>query len=197
MKTRTSSQKNKINHHLKKLLNLEGGYVDHPSDSGGKTNHGITERLARAHGYKGKMKALTQEKAIEIYDRAFIGPTWFVMILDHSEQIAFFILQDAINRGVSPTIKSLQRVLNVLNKQNSLYQDLKVDGIMGPVTLRAVEICLEHHTQAESVLLKNLEAQQMVHYQNLAANRKKDEDFMWGWTFRVLKSLKLKEEYDA
>ena len=37
---------------------LEGGYSDNPADPGGKTNHGVTEQVARANGYQGDMKAL-------------------------------------------------------------------------------------------------------------------------------------------
>ena len=32
---------------FERLLGHEGGYVDHPSDPGGRTNHGVTERVAR------------------------------------------------------------------------------------------------------------------------------------------------------
>ena len=35
------------------LIEREGGYVDHPADKGGPTCFGITEAVARAHGYAG------------------------------------------------------------------------------------------------------------------------------------------------
>lgn len=35
------------------ILGKEGGYVDHPSDKGGPTRWGITQTIARAHGYTG------------------------------------------------------------------------------------------------------------------------------------------------
>ena len=37
------------------LIEREGGYVDHPADKGGPTCFGITEAVARAHGYRGAM----------------------------------------------------------------------------------------------------------------------------------------------
>ncbi|HGV4401999.1 TPA: glycosyl hydrolase 108 family protein, partial [Klebsiella pneumoniae] len=38
------------------ILGKEGGYVDHPSDKGGPTRWGITQTIARAHGYTGDMR---------------------------------------------------------------------------------------------------------------------------------------------
>ncbi|MCW8621188.1 glycosyl hydrolase 108 family protein, partial [Acinetobacter baumannii] len=41
---------------LKRVLQHEGGYINHPSDPGGETNYGITKSVARQYGYKGSMK---------------------------------------------------------------------------------------------------------------------------------------------
>ena len=40
------------------LIEREGGYVNHPADKGGPTCFGITEAVARAHGYAGAMRSL-------------------------------------------------------------------------------------------------------------------------------------------
>jgi lysozyme family protein len=37
------------------LIEREGGYVNHPADRGGPTRYGITEAVARAHGYGGPL----------------------------------------------------------------------------------------------------------------------------------------------
>jgi lysozyme family protein len=58
----------------------EGGYVNHPADRGGMTNHGITQdTLASYRGVpsvsESDMRSLTKEEAVQIYkQRYFYGP---------------------------------------------------------------------------------------------------------------------------
>ena len=53
------------------LIEREGGYVDHPADRGGPTCFGITEAVARAHGYAGRMANLPRDEAAAIYRRLY------------------------------------------------------------------------------------------------------------------------------
>jgi len=53
------------------LVDREGGYVSHPADKGGPTCFGITEAVARAHGYRGAMKQLPRAEAAAIYKRLY------------------------------------------------------------------------------------------------------------------------------
>ena len=48
------------------LIEREGGYSNHPADKGGPTCFGITESVARAHGYRGAMKDLPRDEAVAI-----------------------------------------------------------------------------------------------------------------------------------
>ena len=48
------------------ILGKEGGYVNHSDDKGGPTNWGITQEVARAHGYSGDMRNLTRQQALDI-----------------------------------------------------------------------------------------------------------------------------------
>lgn len=53
------------------LIDREGGYVNHPADRGGATCWGITEAVARAHGYRGAIRALPRDEAAAIYRRLY------------------------------------------------------------------------------------------------------------------------------
>ena len=44
------------------LIEREGGYSNHPADRGGPTKFGITEAVARAHGFSGAMRELRAKK---------------------------------------------------------------------------------------------------------------------------------------
>ena len=47
-----------VDEQVDELIEREGGYVNHPADKGGPTRYGITEAVARAHGYAGAMAEL-------------------------------------------------------------------------------------------------------------------------------------------
>ena len=53
------------------LIAREGGFVDHPADKGGPTHWGITQAVARRHGYKGQMENLPRSVAALIYKQQY------------------------------------------------------------------------------------------------------------------------------
>ena len=56
---------------IDELIEREGGYVNHPADKGGPTCFGMTEAVARAHGYGGAMALLPRDEAAAIYRRLY------------------------------------------------------------------------------------------------------------------------------
>ena len=167
---------------LSHTLNIEGGFVDDPSDSGGKTNLGITERLARKHGYRGRMQDLPRPTAINIYHDAF----WSRMHLDdvaaQSEEVAVELFDSAVNVGVWRCSEWFQRLLNALNNRESLYPDIVVDGIVGPRTLSTWRAYFSHRgTEGADVFRRGINAMQGAFYVSLAERRQKDERFLYGW----------------
>ena len=70
------------------LIDREGGYVDHPADKGGPTCFGITEAVARAHGYAGPMRQLPRDEAAAIYRRLYWLRPRFDEVAKRSARIA-------------------------------------------------------------------------------------------------------------
>jgi lysozyme family protein len=170
--------------HWRRLARIEGGFVDDPDDSGGKTRWGVTEALARRYGYTGDMRELPLERAEEIAKAEF----WDPMDLDAIEslagaEIAWEMLDAGYNMGARPVSRFLQRALNALNLREDLYEDLFVDGRIGPKTIDALDSYLEVRGRGEGlrVLWRCLDSQQAVYYLSLVERREKDERFFYGW----------------
>ncbi len=115
---------------LEKTLEFEGGFVDDPDDKGGATNYGITEDVAREHGYEGDMKDLPKSKAVEIYKESYVDP-----LLDDidSKVIQLLVFDASVNHGTKWGIKFLQRAYNTLN-----FDPIAEDGVLGSQTVGAV-----------------------------------------------------------
>ena len=159
------------------VFTMEGGFVDHPSDPGGATMYGITEKVARANGYTGSMKDLPKELASEIYTREYIYKPGFDKIIALSPAIGHELVDAGVNIGTTTEIKFFQRALNSLNGGKT--PDIKEDGVMGPSTISAVvqlQKRLGEH-KACVLLLRLLDAQQAVHYMEL----KRLRVFTVGW----------------
>jgi lysozyme family protein len=108
---------------FERLIGHEGGYVNHANDPGGETNHGVTARVARAHGYQGDMIDLPLETAKEIARAAY----WDAVKADElPAQIRFDVFDAAYNSGVGQAAKWLQRAAGAT-----------ADGQIGPMTIAA------------------------------------------------------------
>lgn len=160
----------------------EGGYSNHPDDPGGETNHGITARVARAHGYTGPMRELGAELAIAIAKAEYWDAIDGDAIAAISEPIALELFDTNFNLWYGAAGKFLQRALNGLNRRGRDYPDLDVDGRIGSGTLHALERLLTLRGAAgELVMLRLLNSQQAVDYLRQAAESSGKEEFLFGW----------------
>lgn len=180
---------------IRDKTNVEGGFVDNPDDLGGVTNHGITQRVAMMHqkvltkrfGWDGLMKNLTEEMAFYIYvvdywDKMYLNDIWAIHPLLADKMFDF-----GINAGVNRSTELLQRFLTLNNDKGRLYDDLLVDGWIGPVTLRALKSYLRVRTGKEGVfnLLFGFLCQQGDYYLDISEAREKNETFTYGWVRRA------------
>lgn len=164
------------------VIEREGDYVNHRADRGGPTRFGITERVARAHGYRGDMRRLPREEAAALYRRIYWSEAGLDRIAAHAPRVAAELFDTGINMGPRTAAQFLQRALNALNRNGRDYRDIARDGRIGPVTAGALQHFLRvRGPSGERVLLKALEALQGERYLNLAEKRPANEAFLYGW----------------
>ena len=172
----------KVDQYIDGLIEREGGFVDHPDDRGGVTNWGITERVARAFGYHGRMQDMPRSVAKQIYlERYWVQPG-FDRVNEFAPSIAEELLDTGVNMGQGVAVRFLQRALNVLNQQGKSYPDVTVDGQLGRMTIAALRAYLgSRGKDAQVVLWKMLNAQQSVRYLELAEANPSQESCQFGW----------------
>ena len=106
---------------FERLIGHEGGYVNDPRDPGGETKFGISRRA-----YPGEdIAGMTLERAKAIYQRDYWGPAGCDAV---PHGIKFDLFDMAVNSGVHPAIRALQRACGEHE-----------DGVLGPRTLQAVQ----------------------------------------------------------
>ena len=150
-----------------RLLGSEGGYSDHKADPGGKTQFGITERVARAHGFTGDMRALTRDEAKRIYRTDYWEP---VRADELPPPVRYDVFDGAVNSGVKQSVKWLQRAAGVTD-----------DGVIGPKTLAAI------HAMPPDRVAKSYNGQRLRFMKDL----KNWPSFSRGWAERIASNLLL------
>lgn len=172
------------------VIAREGGYSDHPSDRGGKTRWGITEHIARTHGYRGAMADLPRNLAADIYRIRYWEDPRIVDIADLSAKIAEKLFDCGVNMGPRTAIRFLQRALNALNREEQDYPDIGRDGLIGPATLAATHRFLTRRgMRGEQVLFTAIQALQAAHYIELTEKRTANEAFLYGWILNRIGSI--------
>lgn len=150
---------------FEKLMDHEGGFVDHPKDPGGATRYGITQRVARANGYEGDMRNLPLSEAKRIARKDY----WDAVRADEMpDAVRFDLFDAAYNSHPTQATKWLQRAAGAAD-----------DGIIGPKTLLAVRMADPH----------KLAARFNGHRLRFLADLKTWPTFGRGWARRVADNL--------
>jgi len=167
---------------IDEIIRREGGFADHPNDRGGPTKYGITEAVARLHGWRGDMRDLPEDLARRIYLDQYYQRPGFNQIHAISPAVALELADTGVNMGPEVAVKFLQRTLNALNQEEKLFPDLKADGYLGNKSLAALRTFLAHRSlEGETVLLKALNCLQGARYIELSEARPQNESFVYGW----------------
>lgn len=159
------------------ILGLEGEFSNQEFDYGGATNFGISLQFLRAHNLdltgdgivdSADILALTRDKAIVLYRQHF----WkFDGIVDQG--VADKLFNIYVNMSPRSATLVYQKALRGLGLM------VKADGVLGSETL-------DHLNLARPLtLLRELRAQQSVHYCNRILEDKSQASFLLGWMRRA------------
>lgn len=198
---------------VREVLESEGVFSDRNQDPGGATRYGITEEVARRHGYTGEMRDLPKSLAIRIYEVDY----WQRLSLDdvRSPVIATQIFQCGVNQGQGWGAYCAQLGTRLAGADEAHEMDLPpdawrrvsvfealpisraVDGQLGPITLGAIDGLA---TRYEEALLAAIALWQGVRYLGvgielcrqllgLAESSQSRDAFMRGWLVRASRLL--------
>jgi len=152
------------------LISIEGGYVFDPADRGGETKFGITKR-----NYPNlDIEKIDLEDARTIYFNHYWN-TRRMNLDDFEYEVAYELFDTGVNASMGTARRMLQRALNLLNRVETLFDDLRVDGWIGSETLKAVK------KVNKTRLLKVLNGLQFMHYYNIVESDHSQERFFAGW----------------
>ena len=161
---------------LETILHHEGGYVNHPEDTGGETNLGVTKRVYQEWGGTKDMKDLTFDDVAPIYKKNY----WDKMKCDDLPSgLDLCVFDFGVNAGPGRAAKYLQTLIGTV-----------ADGGIGPNTLAK----LKEYTDKTGVkeTITNYQNDRQSYYEKLSTFK----TFGRGWTRRVEETTKLALELE-
>ena len=154
---------------LAEVLHHEGGYVNHPSDPGGRTKFGVTQRTWEAWTGKpaseAEMRGLSVEDVRPLYRKRYWDE---VRGDDLPGPLALCVFDFAVNAGPARAARFLQRMAGTAQ-----------DGVIGPATIAAVEGYTGAHGVAAAV--RGYQDARRTYYRSLGTF----PTFGKGWLRRV------------
>jgi lysozyme family protein len=159
------------------VLQNEGGLVDNRKDKGGITQYGITIPMLTAFRSRQctpqDIVTLTQAEAKQLYEALFWTP---LKVSGLKQAIATAILDTAVNQGQMTAVKLAQHVLG--------YHVL-ADGLMGPETLKALDVI------DEKVFIYNYLELLQDRFVDFCVNATNQLVFLKGWLRRSRRLMSL------
>ena len=164
---------------FEKMIENEGGYKLHKveGDKGGLTYAGISQVYNPTwEGWKNidnKSENELTPMVKTFYNNIFWNPINGEKI--NSQKIANSLFDFAVNAGVRNAVKILQRIIGV-----------KDDGIVGPITLRAIN---KSTKDGENMLSHVYTLNKLSYYNAICNHDKTMVKFLFGWTNRSFRML--------
>ena len=178
---------------------IEGGYYNNKNDAGGETYRGISrvtnpywlgwdivDNIKKTNFSAETInEALDKNEVLQNFVKVFYLNNYWDAILGNKiadQQIANEVYDNAVNMGVPQAGIYLQKVINILNRNQSLYKDITVDGKIGGGTIQTLEMAIKLNGSRR--VLNVINGYQMKHYLECMEKNPVDEIFV-GWFDRV------------
>jgi len=130
-----------VNQIAREIVAREGGYVNDPDDPGGVTKYGVTLATMQRLGFdltgdgqvsEADVRALTPEQAAEVFVQHYFHAA---RLGELPAPLQASVFDMYVNSGAN-AVRILQRLLN------DMGHDLVVDGVLGPLTVRAAHAAM-------------------------------------------------------
>lgn len=156
------------------ILRWEGGFVDHPSDPGGRTNRGVTQRVYNDWRLRQGMstrdvKDIAESEVHAIYELGYWIPPRCDLLAHPLDLVQ---LDTAVNMGPGRAVRFLQQALGC-----------SVDGDFGTGTQHAVQECSAGDEVAKAVA-EYCDLREAF-YKQIVARKPDQAVFLAGWMNRL------------
>lgn len=186
LKTRAAAIAAALSIILSGVYAAEGGYVNDPHDRGGATNHGITERVARANGYRGDMRKFPKHCsgpakvcADTIYVRDYIAKPGYMPLIEIEPAVAAELVDTAVNMGASRPNRWFRQSMNALSGSHLLERTASL-GPADVAAYRSLQVQLGV-IPACIATLDALDLRQRARYFMIVRNDPSQRRFLDGW----------------
>ncbi|MED5546179.1 MAG: glycosyl hydrolase 108 family protein [Pseudomonadota bacterium] len=194
---------------VRKLLRIEGGFVDDKFDRGGATKYGISLRFLASEGAfdddgDGKadfdldmdgdidgedIRLLTVSGAVYLYHRCF----WQALQCERfPAPISEMLFDQGVNGGRGSAVKLLQRAINQCLMEARAKMGakdapamLKVDGGLGDLTRAALGWVLRYPSLGRDALVPAFRAAARERYRDIVTRYPSQQRFLKGWLARA------------
>ena len=177
-----------------KTMGHEGGYSNHPSDRGGETWKGIARNFHPL--WKGwqiidqyvdknmlRYNNLLEFHVKEFYKILYWDKVNLTKISGKLPDTSLELFDIAVNMGTTRAGQFLQRALNILNRDEKIWNDLTVDAKIGNMTLAVIDKYIENNN--EDYILKLIVLLKAKHYIDIVEKNETQEAFIRGWLNRI------------
>lgn len=166
---------------IERVIEREGGFVDHAHDRGGATKYGITiktlSQYLKREATVRQVKNMSAELAKEIYEqRYYYGPGFHKI----PEALQEFCFDAGINHGPGRAVRFLQRVCN-----EACVTGLEIDedGALGPMSYTAIRETFD--VIGKEIFLKALFEMREAFYWRIVDRDSTQQSFINGWINRL------------